>query len=1312
MKCPSCGVWNRSHYKVCFHCGAELKPEVEGEETSPASAGERPAEEAYSYGESNPSNAKEKRKGFLASLFGGLKKAVSEKPAETPWGELPEAEESAVWAADAGDEGLAFGMPGEGPEQDAPEAEKEGDEPNFKPFAVETKPAQNLSSYENKLDLFDYSNWGDEDETAVPGEPQEEQAEAEQEPRAQSEEPGAQEPRTKRITREVLVPARAVSRDELLESAQQPVEIDEQIINAINTGAAPGATASPGAALPRQPRRMLSMTTWREKNEKIAAEAAKRRAERALRAGPEPITQPKAREPEPEAPERADPAALASLKEAPAPGETKTPAARKPEPEKAETRPEKPQEPATAEERPAQPEPEVIPLGARASAQRVEIAQSAEPFDLKDEIQPPKRVKSLAASIDEAIERKRQEAAPPPPRIDDAPLNQREEKPAVPRRLMQMRELAAPQKAAEAEREAPVEDRPEWAQRALEQMEAEGAPAPQSAAPEWAQKAISNLEEDGVEVGGLETLPGRAAPKGGGSFGLSAGQEREPQPRRRETRRESFGVNEQPGEPVRRETRRGTAFGVIEEQAAPPAAGPTDFGLNLGQPRAQRQPAAPQRQRQDAMQGTARPVSPQAQPFMAASVPEMRRTERTNPPGQPPARQQAQQPNGALRDQGFGSTQAPQSGVAPQQTMRQGAQPGAMYPQGTISQPTARRQQQGGLRDQGFGSAQAPQSGAAPQQTVRQGARPGAMYPQGAIPQPTARQQQGGQVVAAPRQGLRDEGFGPRQSQRQAMPLGDPGFANARPARQTQRQPGGPDGLGSRRVPAQAGASMAQTGREPPASTPRRLPQEGFSSRQEFAERPGVRRPSLARESADLRREEGGSGLIRQHSSRNQEEEPKRGGLLSLPLKNSALLRNPLQFWLILVGVLLLLGLLIFGVVKGIGAIGSAIAGASPATTTTPQPSGGAEEANNVQTGTVNGQPGRIITFTGSDGDVIYIPEPLNQNVTIVGGVGIFKVEDSRLIGERIVEEAVEVTLQPVLRSASGKDEALPPIHLQVTPPDAALEIIAPAGGREEVSLMVYQIQLRVMVGSKVTINGEDVSESISTQADTAGILARNVELRPIGDNDIEIEVSNPGFKTVRKTVQLYLEKRAIPISLDVGTPSISNEGTVTISGKVGEGATIKVNSPTAGEIVLNSNGSFSFKAKLSRFGENIIEIVASKNGEEDAPFYHAVTYNPDVDSYTSSAYVMPKDLAELQNYKNKARPFRFDGQIESVLLDEPYTFRFNAGSESAPKIIVMEMIEGKRPEIGTKYKIYAEVLGKTDDGLPLVRGRFYYKIS
>ncbi len=26
MKCPSCGVWNRSHMKKCFRCGADLPP--------------------------------------------------------------------------------------------------------------------------------------------------------------------------------------------------------------------------------------------------------------------------------------------------------------------------------------------------------------------------------------------------------------------------------------------------------------------------------------------------------------------------------------------------------------------------------------------------------------------------------------------------------------------------------------------------------------------------------------------------------------------------------------------------------------------------------------------------------------------------------------------------------------------------------------------------------------------------------------------------------------------------------------------------------------------------------------------------------------------------------------------------------------------------------------------------------------------------------------------------------------------------------------------------------------------------------------
>ncbi|MGI5884460.1 MAG: hypothetical protein ACOX83_05770 [Candidatus Spyradocola sp.] len=420
---------------------------------------------------------------------------------------------------------------------------------------------------------------------------------------------------------------------------------------------------------------------------------------------------------------------------------------------------------------------------------------------------------------------------------------------------------------------------------------------------------------------------------------------------------------------------------------------------------------------------------------------------------------------------------------------------------------------------------------------------------------------------------------------------------------------------------------------------------------------------------------------------------------------------------MIIVGVaaILLLALIVFGVVMGVRALANREPGTSapadspapeetPATSTDPN-------APTVTTGEVNGRPGHIITFKGNDGDLIYITNEdlgTSYNVSIAGGVGTLQVEDSALIGNRIVNDDVEVTLNPVLHQAgSGQETDMDPITFVVTPPDAYLEIVSPAGGADDTTLGTYQVKIRVETGSTVTIGGEDVSDLITEDESGVGTIIYNVDVTPTGENTIPIVVMKEGCKSVTQNIVITRPVMEVPIELDASTPSTVESDTVTISGSVAPGVQIQVTSPTEGEVTTNDDGTFSFVAKMSSFGDNDVVITAT-SGDKSSTLTHTITYLPTASEYVEKAYKM--DYNALSNYAGTYQPFLCTGSVSQVFSTDPYTCLYNVGTADAPKYIYLEMVDGKSLEEGKTYNVYADVhADATHDGYPYMIGRYYY---
>ena len=420
---------------------------------------------------------------------------------------------------------------------------------------------------------------------------------------------------------------------------------------------------------------------------------------------------------------------------------------------------------------------------------------------------------------------------------------------------------------------------------------------------------------------------------------------------------------------------------------------------------------------------------------------------------------------------------------------------------------------------------------------------------------------------------------------------------------------------------------------------------------------------------------------------------------------------------MILVGAaaLVLLALIVFGAVMGIRALlNREPAQGSPEGSVSPSQTPAQEvdpNAPTVTTGEVNGRPGHIITFKGNDGDLIYVTNEdlgTSYNVSIAGGVGTLQVEDSALIGDRIVNEDVEVTLTPVLHEAgSGRETNMDPITFVVTPPDAYLEIVNPAGGAADTTLGTYQVQIRVETGSTVTIAGEDVSDMITEEEGGVGSIIYNVDVTPTGENTIPIVVMKEGCKSVTQDIVITRPVMEVPIELDASTPSTVETDTVTISGSVAPGVQIEVTSPTQGDVTLNEDGTFSFVAQMPSFGENDVVITAT-SGDKSSTLTHTITYLPTANEYVEKAFKM--EYANLGNYAGTFQPFLCTGSVTQVLSTDPYTCLYNVGTAEEPQILYLEMVEGKSLEEGKTYNVYADVHADgTHDGYPYMIGRYFY---
>ena len=338
---------------------------------------------------------------------------------------------------------------------------------------------------------------------------------------------------------------------------------------------------------------------------------------------------------------------------------------------------------------------------------------------------------------------------------------------------------------------------------------------------------------------------------------------------------------------------------------------------------------------------------------------------------------------------------------------------------------------------------------------------------------------------------------------------------------------------------------------------------------------------------------------------------------------------------------------------------------------------------------------GHAIVFYGKDGDQIFLPE-MDRSLSISGGVARMEIADSDWFGPSVADvEYADITLSPMLISETGKKTVLPPLNFRIDVPESPLQITSPAAERTTVVTSVYPLILNVVPGSTVFVNGEDVTSSL----DRSGLLSTNVSVQPIGDNIITLIVRTPKHRETRREVDIYRQHYDIELELDTTVSDKSSSRTMAVTGKTEPGANISVDTDYLEESLSidMETGRFSFIARFTTIGENVIRFRASRPGKEDAVISFTVDYLPSLSEISAKAWAMDypqlKQLFEQWNGKF----FACKGEIIDAVSDGSTSYLImDVGDSTQQQLVVLENRSTiTAPTLGRRYLAYADVSGQ-----------------
>ena len=357
------------------------------------------------------------------------------------------------------------------------------------------------------------------------------------------------------------------------------------------------------------------------------------------------------------------------------------------------------------------------------------------------------------------------------------------------------------------------------------------------------------------------------------------------------------------------------------------------------------------------------------------------------------------------------------------------------------------------------------------------------------------------------------------------------------------------------------------------------------------------------------------------------------------------------------------------------------------------------------------------ILIPGEEGTTIYVRE-LHASYVVMDGFATIVVPDHTWYDnlEGALEETMDVTMTPFLKTASGKQTPLPLITYQITIPISPISLESPEGLYKEVSTTMYSIKFTVRPDSRLTINGEDHSDIVN---DETGEVVYNATVQPKGINDYIITVRSRYCRENTINVVLYREKQEIPLDLAVGTIGSTDKNVMRVSATTLAGAKVNIISEHSDFDIteLNTTGRFSFIAIFNEIGENTITITSSVEGKKTSVVNHKVYYVPRPEEYTPKAWALtPEGYSELlNNIKVRAEKHQIyvaKGVVTDIINQKPLRVVINTSEDGKSQPVVLERPEQAQDKIkwekGKYYRVFADVSGVYDN-MPVLIARYSY---
>ena len=353
------------------------------------------------------------------------------------------------------------------------------------------------------------------------------------------------------------------------------------------------------------------------------------------------------------------------------------------------------------------------------------------------------------------------------------------------------------------------------------------------------------------------------------------------------------------------------------------------------------------------------------------------------------------------------------------------------------------------------------------------------------------------------------------------------------------------------------------------------------------------------------------------------------------------------------------------------------------------------------------------VLIPGEDGTNIYIRE-LHASYPVIDGFATIEVADHTWYDnlEGALDETMDVTLTPFLKTASGKQTPLDLVTYQITIPLSPITLESPDALRTTVSTTMSAIKIVVRPGSRVMVNDKDCSDTVNSET---GEMSYNAMVQPIGDNPYKITVRSQYCRENTLTIVLYREKQEVPLDLSVGTYGTTDQKNMKVTATTLPGAYVEVLTPHADLNItdLDSTGKFSFNAVFDHIGYNTISIKASYGNKKPSIVNHEVYYLPPADEYTKKAWPLTAEgYSELLNNLSvriaNNQVYVVKGYVQYSVSDKPQRVVINTSEDGKSQPVLVENFTKIRWEVGKYYRIYADA-ASSYSSMPWLNARYTY---